>query len=73
MNSSIPFVTACGGHSPSSTIDNDGFVLDLSLYKDVALNLSSNTATVKGGVLTKELQSTLNKEGQFTSICTLAS
>lgn len=68
MNSLIPFVTACGGHSAWSTIDNEGFVLDLSLYKDVALNPSSNTATVKGGVLMKELQVALNKEGRFTSI-----
>lgn len=64
----IPFVTASGGHSLWSTIDDHGFVLDLSLYKDVALNLSSNTATVKGGVLIEELQVALSKEGQFTSI-----
>lgn len=67
MKASIPFVAASGGHSPWSTIEENGFILDLSLYKDVVVEPSKNIATVKGGLLMKELQVALNKEGQFTS------
>ena len=68
MKASIPFVAASGGHSPWSTINENGFILDLGLYKDVVVEPSKNSATVKGGVLTKELQVALNKKGQFTGI-----
>lgn len=65
---SIPFVASSGGHSSYSTIKENGFVLDLSSYKDIALNLVTNTVTVRGGVLMKELQVALNNEGQFTTV-----
>lgn len=68
MKASIPFVASSGGHSSYSTIKENGFILDLSSYKDIALNLATNTVTVRGGVLMKELQVALNKDGQFTSI-----
>lgn len=64
---SIPFVPASGGHSLWSTINEDGFILDLSLYKDIVAEPSKNIVTVKGGVLMKDFQVALNKVGQFTS------
>ncbi|KAL1962835.1 hypothetical protein VTN77DRAFT_9110 [Rasamsonia byssochlamydoides] len=68
VNASIPFVPASGGHSTWSTIDQHGFVLDLSLYKEVVPDPANNVVTVKGGVLMKELQLALNKAGQFTTV-----
>ncbi|KAL1988299.1 hypothetical protein VTN96DRAFT_274 [Rasamsonia emersonii] len=68
VNASIPFVCASGGHSTWSTIDQHGFVLDLSLYREVVPDPANNVVTVKGGVLMKELQLALNKAGQFTTV-----
>ena len=67
LKASVPFVPATGGHSPWSTIDKDGFILDLSSCKHVAVNASQCTVTVRGGLLTKEFQVALAKEHQFTS------
>ena len=47
----MPFVPASGGHSPWSTIDENGFILDLSLCKNVVVNSATNTVTVTGGIL----------------------
>ena len=65
---SVPFVPATGGHSNWSTIGEDGFILDLSLYKGVVVDPSHNVATIKGGLLMKELQVALSKECRLTRI-----
>lgn len=68
FKSSTPFAIATGGHSPWSTIQGEGFVLDLSLYKAVIPDPTTRSVTIKGGVLMKELQAALSTKGQFTSV-----
>ena len=65
MAAGVPTVPACGGHSKWSTV-KDGLIIDLSKYKHVEVNLNE-TATIKGGVLMKDLQVALSKEGRFAS------
>ena len=55
-----------GGHSPWSTIGANGFVLDLTLYKSIAVNSADRSVIVAGGVLTKELSTKLSDSGQCT-------
>lgn len=64
----IPFVPASGGHSSWSTID-DGLIIDLSRYKDVAVDPQRHEVTISGGVLMKELQLALAEKHQMTSTC----
>ena len=68
LKNSVPFVPATGSHSPWSTINKHGFILDLSRYKAVIVDASSHTVTIKGGLLMKELQVALSKEGQFACV-----
>lgn len=42
-------------------------VIDISQYKDVAVDASQQIVAVRGGVLMKELQIALDEHGQFTS------
>lgn len=62
----VPFVSVTGGHSPWSTIEN-GIIIDLCNYREVEVAAAQHTVTVRGGVLTKELQLALTEYGQFTS------
>lgn len=64
--SSIPFVPASGGHSPWSTIDSSGFVLDLGLLKSISIDTGSQSVIVTGAVLMKELSTALSEAGQCT-------
>lgn len=68
FKTSTPFVLATGGHSNWSTINDDGFILDLGLYKAAVPDLSTNSVTITGGLLMKELQVALSKVGQFTVV-----
>ncbi|PYH88281.1 FAD binding domain-containing protein [Aspergillus ellipticus CBS 707.79] len=54
LASSISFVPACGGHSQWSTIGREGIIIDLSRYADVRIDAERQTATVVGGVLSKQ-------------------
>ncbi|MCJ1311794.1 hypothetical protein MMC25_005467 [Agyrium rufum] len=63
----VPYVPACGGHSTYSTV-KDGFIIDLRRYKDIVVDSSRNTVTVKGGILMKELQLALAKENLITTV-----
>ncbi|ESZ99289.1 FAD/FMN-containing dehydrogenase [Sclerotinia borealis F-4128] len=65
---SVPFVTKSGGHSQWSTIGSNGIIIDLSLYKGVEVDATSNTAILKGSVLSKEVAVTLAKAGFFTAL-----
>ncbi|KAE8397456.1 FAD binding domain-containing protein [Aspergillus pseudonomiae] len=56
--SSIPFVTTCGGHSAWSTIGVEGIII----------GLSTKTATLVGGVLSKQVGMRLAKAGLFTAL-----
>ncbi len=42
-------------------------VIDLSHFKDVAVDTNQHLVTVRGGVLMKELQIALGEKNQFTS------
>jgi len=64
----VPFVPASGGHSLWSTIDENGFILDLGLCKNVVVNSETDTVTVTGGLLMKELQAALATEGRMTTV-----
>lgn len=65
---SVPFVTKSGGHSEWSTIGSEGIIIDLSLYKGVEVDKSSNTATIKGSILSKDVAVALAEAGFFTGI-----
>ncbi|KAL9003412.1 MAG: hypothetical protein Q9188_003717 [Gyalolechia gomerana] len=55
------------GCSPWSTIEN-GLIIHLSLFKEVSVDQDRHTVAVRGGVLVKELQITLSKQGHFTTV-----
>ncbi|KAG8528310.1 uncharacterized protein KY384_007227 [Bacidia gigantensis] len=68
VESSIPFVTKSGGCSEWSTIGDDGFIIDLTLYSSVEVNAEARTATIKGGVVQKEVALRLAEQGLFTAL-----
>ncbi|KAI4116242.1 MAG: hypothetical protein LQ345_003305 [Seirophora villosa] len=63
----VPSVPVTGGHSLWSTIE-DGLVIDLSQYKSISVEADQHRVSVRGGVLMKELQLELSKQGQFTTV-----
>ncbi|KAF7871496.1 hypothetical protein EAF04_003603 [Stromatinia cepivora] len=65
---SVPFVTKSGGHSEWSTIGGNGIIIDLSLYKGVEVDTNSNTATLKGSILSKDVAVALADAGFFTAL-----
>lgn len=65
---SIPFVTKSGGHSQWSTIGSEGIIVDLSLFKGIAVDSASGTATLKGSILTKDVAVALAETGLFTAL-----
>lgn len=65
---STSFVIATGGHSPWSSIGDDGVVIDMSMFKGIKVEPSSGVVRVWGGVLHKEFQVALAREGQCTSL-----
>lgn len=46
-------------------------IIDLCRYKDVVVDPSQHTVSIRGGVLMKELQIALSEKNQFTSKCDL--
>lgn len=66
VKASIPFVPKSGGHSPWSTIGQDGIIIDLSHYKGVVQDTEEKLVTVKSGTLIKELQAALHPHKQST-------
>ncbi|KAF4620236.1 hypothetical protein G7Y89_g14584 [Cudoniella acicularis] len=65
---SVPFVPASGGHSPWSTIDTSGFILDLGLLKSIIVEPKSNSVKIAGAVLVKELAIALSEAGRCTTL-----
>jgi FAD/FMN-containing dehydrogenase len=65
---SIPFVCASGGHSPWSTIDNSGFVLDLGLLNAISIDSDKESVTISGAVLIQELAGALEQADRCTSM-----
>ncbi|PQE15890.1 FAD binding domain containing protein [Rutstroemia sp. NJR-2017a BVV2] len=63
----IPFVPASGGHSPWSTIDSSGFILDLGLCKSIVVEAETESVRVTGAVLIKELTTALYEAGRCTA------
>ncbi|ETS83867.1 hypothetical protein PFICI_05743 [Pestalotiopsis fici W106-1] len=68
VSASIPFVPASGGHSPFSYIGKEGVVIDLSQFTGVEVNETKDLATVRGGTLMKELQTSLHAHGRFAAV-----
>lgn len=64
----IPFVPVCGGHSLWSTIGSEGFILDLTTYKSIQVNAAEHQATIRGGILMKELATALAIKGECAAI-----
>ncbi|KAK2775716.1 hypothetical protein FQN53_003083 [Emmonsiellopsis sp. PD_33] len=64
----IPFVPKSGGFSMWSTIGSEGFILDLSLYRDVQLDLKKQQVTICGGATVGEVNSVTVKEGFVASL-----
>ncbi|KAK8038314.1 FAD binding domain-containing protein [Apiospora phragmitis] len=69
VKAGIPFVPAAGGHSPWSTIGQDGIIIDLSSYKGISLHPETNEATVKGGTLMKEMEVAFHPHKRFAGTC----
>ncbi|KAH8595918.1 hypothetical protein B0O99DRAFT_671884 [Bisporella sp. PMI_857] len=67
-DSSTPFVPASDGHSPWSTIDSEGFVLGMGLYKYITILLEQDRAKIAGAVLMKELSTALANAGRCTAV-----
>ncbi|KAL2852066.1 FAD binding domain-containing protein [Aspergillus pseudoustus] len=65
---SIPFVPRSGGRSRWSTIGREGIILDLSHYAGVRVDAERQTATLIGGVRTKEVGRRLAESGLFTAL-----
>ncbi|KAI2615209.1 FAD-binding domain-containing protein [Hypoxylon sp. NC1633] len=64
----VPFVPVSGGHSQWSSIGQVGIIIDLSRYKGVTVDAANHLATVRGGTLMKELQTTLHPHKQFAAV-----
>lgn len=65
---STPFAVVTGGHSPWSSIGEEGFVIDMSSFGGIEVDSSCRIAKVRGGVLHKEFQMALSRQGQCTSL-----
>ncbi|KAL3459522.1 FAD binding domain-containing protein [Aspergillus heterothallicus] len=65
---SIPFVPRSGGCSRWSTISKEGIIIDLTHYAEVQVNAENQTATLIGGVLSKEVGVRLAESGLFTAL-----
>jgi FAD/FMN-containing dehydrogenase len=66
VGASVPFVIKSGGHSEWSTIDNRGVIIDLSKFSGIAVDSETQTAILKGSVLSKQVADALADVGLFT-------
>ncbi|EER25638.1 hypothetical protein D8B26_000042 [Coccidioides posadasii str. Silveira] len=65
---STPFAVATGCHSPWSSIKKHGFIIDMSSYSTIDVDPTARTVKVRGGVLHKEFQVALARQGQCTVV-----
>ncbi|RAL16638.1 FAD-binding oxidoreductase [Aspergillus homomorphus CBS 101889] len=68
LQHSIPLVPSSGGHSAWSTIGEGGVIIDLRNYTDITVNKETKTATLVGGVLSKQVGVRLAEAGLFTAL-----
>ena len=68
LKESIPFVTKSGGGSEWSTIDDKGFVIDLTHYSAIEVNVKAQTAIIRGGITQKQAAVRLAEAGLFTAL-----
>lgn len=68
---SVAFVSKSGGHSPWSSIQSPGVVIDLACFSAVTVDKASETATITGSVLSKEVIRTLAAADVFTGTIVL--
>jgi FAD/FMN-containing dehydrogenase len=61
----VPFVIKSGGHSEWSTIDGSGVIIDLSKYAGIEVDSKTQTATLRGSILSKEVAVALADVGLF--------
>lgn len=69
VSASISFVPASGGHSPFSTVGKEGVIIDLSRFTGVEVDEATNFATIKGGTLSKQVQTALHRYKRFAGMC----
>ena len=62
-------MTKSGGHSPWSSIGQEGVVVDLTKIQKITINKSNETVTITGSVLSKQVSVALAAEGLFTRVC----
>lgn len=63
---SVPFVIKSGGHSEWSTIDDRGVIIDLSKFSEIEVDSETQTAILKGSILSKQVADALADVGLFT-------
>ena len=68
IQNNVPFVPKSGGHSEYSTIGEDGIVIDLSRFQNIEVNNTQESATIQGGVLSKDLSVSLANHGRCTGV-----
>ncbi|KAF8850675.1 FAD-binding domain-containing protein [Acephala macrosclerotiorum] len=59
----IPFVPKSGGNTPWSSIEPEGWIIDLSLLQDIKVDSTNETVTLQAGVLTKPLNVAVSNKG----------
>jgi hypothetical protein len=64
----VPFRVHGGGHSKDSVIDAPGVMIDFTRYKDITVDLASQTAKVQAGAIFSDVTNALWKKGYLTTI-----
>lgn len=59
----LPFVAKAGGCSLWSTIGHEGWVVDLTLYRAVEVDVETGVVRVQAGASTKELNTAVSEVG----------
>jgi FAD/FMN-containing dehydrogenase len=67
----VAFVTKSGGHSTWSTIDDHGIIIDLAKYASIDIDVESQSATLRGSILSKQVAVALAEAGLFTGMFSL--
>jgi len=55
LKNQIPFVPKSGGNTPWSSIGSEGWIIDLTLLRDIKIDSQNQTVTLQPGVQTKPL------------------
>ncbi|KAK8092005.1 hypothetical protein PG997_002366 [Apiospora hydei] len=68
VQSSVPFVTKSGGHSEWSSIGEEGIVINVKKFSGIEVDSATQTARLKGSMLSKEVAVALAATGSFTAL-----